>query len=129
MNQLSGTIKHTKSSEGITHIYIEVGDTILSSLILGDEEEYHKDEKVHLLFKETEVMIASKESIVSARNAFISPITYINMGEILAEVHFDFFGIKIVSVVTRGALYDLKCNIGDEFRWFVKSNEVSIAKM
>lgn len=129
MNQLSGTIKHTKSSEGITHIYIEVGDTILSSLILGDEEEYKKGEIVNLLFKETEVMIASKESIVSARNAFISPITYINMGEILAEVHFDFNGIKIVSVVTRGALYDLKCNVGDKFLWFVKSNEVSITKV
>jgi molybdopterin-binding protein len=129
MNQLSGTIKHTKSSEGITHIYIEVGDKILSSLILGEEEEYQKDEKVNLLFKETEVMIASKESIVSARNSFISPITYINMGEILAEIHFDFDGIQIVSVVTKGALDDLKCNIGDEFRWFVKSNEVLIARI
>jgi molybdopterin-binding protein len=129
MNQLSGTIKHTKNVDGLTHIYIEVGDKILSSLILSGDEEYQKGEIVNLLFKETEVMIASKESIVSARNSFVSPITYINMGEILAEVHFDFDGIQIVSVVTRGALYDLKCNVGDEFRWFVKSNEVSIAKV
>ena len=129
MNQLSGTIKHTKNVDGLTHIYIEVGDKILSSLILSGDEEYQKGETVDLLFKETEVMIASKESIVSARNSFISPITYINMGEILAEVHFDFDGIQIVSVVTKGALYDLRCNVGDEFRWFVKSNEVSIAKI
>ena len=129
MNQLGGTIKHTKNVDGLTHIYIEVGDKILSSLILSGDEEYQKGETVDLLFKETEVMIASKESIVSARNSFISPITYINMGEILAEVHFDFDGIQIVSVVTKGALYDLRCNVGDEFRWFVKSNEVSIAKI
>ena len=129
MNKLSGTIKHTKSVEGITHIHIEVGDKILSSLILGDEEAYQKNENVRLLFKETEVMIASKESIVSARNAFVSPIIFINTGEILAEIHFDFDGIKIVSVVTMGALHDLKCNVGDKFLWFVKSNEVSIARI
>jgi len=128
MNQLSGTIKHTKNVDGLTHIYIEVGDKILSSLILSGDEEYQKDEKVNLLFKETEVMIATKESIVSARNSFISPITFINMGEILAEVQFDFDGIPITSIITRGALYDLKCNVGDEFRWFIKSNEVTIGK-
>jgi len=128
MNQLRGTIKNIKSVDGITHIFIEVGDKILSSLILSSDEEYQKDEKVNLLFKETEVMIATKESIVSARNSFISPITFINMGEILAEVQFDFDGIPITSIITRGALYDLKCNVGDEFRWFIKSNEVTIGK-
>ena len=128
MNQLRGTIKNIKSIEGISHIFIEVGDKILSSLILSSDEEYQKDEKVNLLFKETEVMIATKESIVSARNSFISPITFINMGEILAEVQFDFDGIPITSIITRGALYDLKCNVGDEFRWFIKSNEVTIGK-
>jgi molybdopterin-binding protein len=128
MNQLRGTIKNIKSIEGISHIFIEVGDKILSSLILSSDEEYQKDGKVNLLFKETEVMIATKESIVSARNSFISPITFINIGEILAEVQFDFDGITITSIITRGALYDLKCNVGDEFRWFIKSNEVTIGK-
>lgn len=129
MNSLNGTIKHTKTVDGITHVYIEVGNKILSSLILSDDEEYQKEQEVNLLFKETEVMIATKESIVSARNSFVSPITLINIGEILAQVEFDFDGIRIVSIITKGALYDLKCNIGDEFRWFVKSNEVSIQKV
>ncbi len=129
MNKLSGTIKHTKHAEEITHVYVDIGDTIFSVLILSGNEEYQKGDKVHLFFKETEVMIGSKESVISARNSFISPITYINTGEILAEVHFDFDGARIVSIVTKGALYDLKCNLRDEFRWFVKSNEVSIAKV
>ena len=129
MNSLNGTIKHTKTVDGITHVYIEVGNKILSSLILSDDEEYQKEQEVNLLFKETEVMIATKESIVSARNSFVSPITLINIGEILAQVEFDFDGIRIVSIITKGALYDLKCNIGDEFRWFVKSNEISIQKV
>ncbi|MCI0500325.1 MAG: hypothetical protein L0Y61_01080 [Epsilonproteobacteria bacterium] len=129
MNRIQGVIKHIKSADGITHIYVESDDKILSSVILSEDEEYQKEENVNLLFKETEVMVATSESIVSARNSFISPITYINMDEILAEIHFDFDGVKIVSVVTRSALYDLKCKVGDKFRWFVKSNEVSIAKV
>lgn len=129
MNSLNGIIKHTKTVDGIAHIHIEVGNKILSSLILSDDEEYQKEQEVNLLFKETEVMIATKESIVSARNSFVSHITLINIGEILAQVEFDFDGIRIVSIITKGALYELKCNIGDEFRWFVKSNEISIQKV
>lgn len=128
MNQLNGTIKHTKSVEGITHVYVDVGDNIFSVLVLSGNEEYQKEESVNLLFKETEVMIATIESIVSARNSFVSPITCINTGEILAEIHFNFEGTKIVAVVTKQALDYLQCNIGDNFRWFVKSNEVMIAK-
>lgn len=129
MNTLSGTIKEIKTVEGITHLRVEVEDKILSSLILSDEKEYKTEESVNLFFKETEVMIATKESIVSARNSFVSPITFINIGELLAQVEFNFYGTKIVSMVTKDALYDLKCQVGDEFRWFVKSNEISIQKV
>lgn len=127
MNILHGTIKHIKSVEGITHMYVEVGEKLLSVLLLSGEEEYKQEQHVHLLFKETEVMIATPNSIVSARNSFVSPIIYMNMGEILAEVHFDFDGTKIVSVVTKDALNTLQCKVGEQFRWFVKSNEVTIA--
>lgn len=80
MNQLAGVIEDMKSAEGITHIFVKVEDKILSSLILSGDEEYKKNQGVNLLFKETEVMIATKNSMVSARNAFISPIKFINVG-------------------------------------------------
>lgn len=51
MNSLNGTIKHTKTVDGITHVYIEVGNKILSSLILSDDEEYQKEQEVNLLLK------------------------------------------------------------------------------
>lgn len=128
MNQLAGVIEDMKSAEGITHIFVKVEDKILSSLILSGDEEYKKNQGVNLLFKETEVMIATKNSMVSARNAFISPIKFINVGEILAEVGFDFEGATITSIITKEAMQDLKCQVGDEFMWFVKSNEISIQK-
>ncbi|MBN2768659.1 MAG: TOBE domain-containing protein [Campylobacterales bacterium] len=128
MNRLTGVIKEIKSVEGITQVFVEVEDKILSVLILSGDEEYKEGERVNLLFKETEVMIATPESQVSARNSFVSRITSISIGEILAEVAFDFYGKKITSIITRGALNELKCQVDDEFRWLVKSNEVSIQK-
>lgn len=129
MNRAEGIIKEIKSVDGITHISIEALQSTFSVLVLDGDAFYQKDDKVELLFKETEVMIATKESHVSARNSFVCPITSIKKGEILAQVDFDFHGVKIVSIITQAALYDLKCDVGDEFRWFVKSNEISIAKV
>ncbi len=128
MNQLNGIIKNVKSVEGITHIHVEVKGKTFSSLILSGDEEYQKQESVTLLFKETEVMIATSDSMVSARNAFISPITFIDVGKILVRVEFDFGGVKISSIITKDALDQLKCKVEDEFQWFVKSNEILIQK-
>lgn len=128
MNTLKGTIKNIKNHEGITQILVDVDGKTFSSLILGDEEEYKIGQNVHLLFKESEVMIATKESSVSARNSFISHITNIQRGEILSQVEFDFDGKKIISIVTKDATNVLKCEAGDLFMWFVKSTEISIQK-
>lgn len=129
MNKLSGVIKNIKTVEAINHIHIEVGDKIFSVLLLDDVDTYALGEKVILIFKETEVMIATNDSIVSARNAFISPITSITVGDILSEIHFDFNGTDITSIITKGALLEMKCKVGECFKWFVKSNEVSIQKI
>ena len=129
MNILSGKINYIKNIESITHIYAKANGKNFSVLLLGSENDYKIDESVNIIFKETEVMIATIESIVSARNSFISTITDINTGEILAEIKFDFNGITITSIVTTSALYDLKCEVGKEFRWFIKSNEVVLQKI
>jgi molybdopterin-binding protein len=129
MNKLTGFIKEIKTCDEIIQLFIDVNDEIFSSLILSSNEVYKIDEKINILFKETEVMVGTITSEVSARNTFISPILSIKVGEILAQIEFDFDGIRIFSVITKGALYDLKCKVGDKFKWFVKSNEVSIQRI
>lgn len=126
MNKLSGTIKKIKSVDGITQIAVDVDEKIFNVLVLDGDEEYRESQKVHLLFKESEVLIASKSSKVSARNAFVSKITHIENGEILSQVEFDFCAQRIVSIITKDALSALECKMGDEFMWLVKSNEVSL---
>lgn len=126
MNRVSGIIKEIKKSGEIEHIIIDTQNELFSALILSSIENYKIGGRVSLLFKENEVMIATIESKVSARNSFVSKIIEIEEGEILANVTFDFHGLKISSIITKDALKDLTCSVGQECRWFVKSNEISI---
>ena len=129
MNKLTGFIKEIKSCDDILEISIDVKGKIFTSLIISSNEIYKLGEKINILFKETEVMIATVFSKVSARNAFICKINDIKNGEILSSISFDFYGNKIVSIITKNALLDLNCKENEEFMWFVKSNEITIQKV
>jgi len=131
MNVLNGTVTSIKQVDSLMLLFIDIKGHLFSSLILENDTEKWIEigMNVQILFKETEVMIATKESIVSARNSFVSKIIAIENGELLSNIAFDFNGISINSIVTKNAIYELKCNIGDEFKWFIKSNEVSILKV
>ena len=124
-----GFIKDIKSYDDILEISIDVKGKIFTSLIISSNEIYKLGEKINILFKETEVMIATVFSKVSARNAFICKINDIKNGEILSSISFDFYGNKIVSIITKNALLDLNCKENEEFMWFVKSNEITIQKV
>lgn len=129
MNKLTGFIQEIKSCDDIVQISIDIKGEIFTSLILSSNEVYKIGQKINILFKETEVMIGSVSSKISARNAFICKITEIKNGKILSSISFDFYGDKIVSIITKNALLDLNCKENEEFMWFVKSNEISIQKV
>ena len=128
MNKLTGFIKEIKSCDDIVQISIDVKGKTFTSLILSSNETYKLGEKINILFKETEVMIATVFFFLFSRNAFICKITDIKNGEILSSISFDFYGDKIVSIITKNALLDLNCKEDEEFMWFVKSNEITIQK-
>ena len=104
MNKLTGFIKEIKSCDDIVQISIDVKGKTFTSLILSSNETYKLGEKINILFKETEVMIATVFSKVSARNAFICKITDIKNGEI-----FFFFSIFLssimVNIITLSAIF------------------------
>lgn len=129
MNKLTGFIKEIKTCDEILQVFIDINGKNFTSLILSSNEKYEINQKVNILFKETEVMIATKDSKISARNAFLSKILSIQNGEILSAVRFDFLDENIDCIVTKNAVLDLECKINEEFIWFVKSNEISIQKV
>ncbi|MDK9693021.1 MAG: hypothetical protein OEL19_02085 [Sulfurimonas sp.] len=127
MNILKGTIVSIKQSESLMLVFMDVEGELFNSLLLeGDKNHFEVGMNVHLLFKETEVTLATTSSALSERNAFCSKITNIENGKILSNITLDFLGNDINAIITKGALHGLKCKVGDEFLWVVKANEVTL---
>lgn len=131
MNILRGTIVSIKQAQSLMLVFVDVKGSLFNSLILENslENQLEVGMDVNLIFKETEVTVATKESVVSERNSFVSKISHIENGKFLSNITFDFFTNNINAIITRGALHGLRCSEGDEFRWFVKSNEVTIERL
>lgn len=131
MNILSGHVTSIKQVDSLMLVSIDADGSLFCSLILenSSEQQIKPTDIVNVIFKETEVMIATKESLVSARNSFISNIINIEVGELLCNITFEFNGNEISSIITKESMYDLKCEVGDEFRWFVKTNEVTLQRV
>ncbi|MDO9266486.1 MAG: TOBE domain-containing protein [Sulfurimonas sp.] len=130
MNILEGKIVSIKKVDEFVSLNIEVKDKIFSAVVLDSDSLswMQTGQSANIIFKEMEVMIATPSSRVSARNAFVSKIKEIEMGELFANVVFDFDGEEISSVITKQSCEELGCREGSEFIWFVKSNEVTIQK-
>lgn len=131
MNILNGSVKTITRADSFVLLEIVCGTDTFTSLLLesNESDEYKSGENVNIIFKETEVMIATPDSKVSARNSFVSPVLDIETGKLLCNVAFGFGNYVINAIITKNALLALQCKKGERFRWFVKSNEVSIQKI
>ncbi len=127
MNVLQGKISHIKTCDEISQVSVDVGGIVFSSILIdADSMNLKTNDNVDILFKETEVLVATKLSCVSARNAFFGEVLEIQQGEILSEISFAFQKGIIKSIITTNSLQALDIKIGDEFLWFVKANEVTV---
>jgi len=131
MNVLKGNIVSIKQSDSLMLVFMDVDGQLFNSLLLenADENRFEVGMDVHLIFKETEVTLATLDSIVSERNSFVSKITNIQNGKLLANITLAFSGCDINAVITKGSLHGLKCKVGDEFRWIVKASEVTLQRL
>ncbi|MEJ5168000.1 MAG: TOBE domain-containing protein [Arcobacteraceae bacterium] len=127
MNILQGKISDIKTCDEIAQVSVDVGGIVFSSILIdADSMNLKIHDNVDILFKETEVLVATKQSSVSARNAFLGGVMEIKQGAILSEISFSFQTSIIKSIITTGSLKALNIKKGDEFLWFVKANEVTL---
>lgn len=130
MNVLQGTIQHIQTVNELSRVEIDLHGHTFVSLVVDIDSfgEIAIGNAVTLLFKEAEVLIGTKESTVSASNAFVSRVKKITQGKILSEVTFDFEGGEVISLITTSSLKRLQIEAGKEFLWFIKANEVTLQK-
>ena len=97
-----------------------------SAVLLDFAENLALGAECNVIFKESEVMIASVDSRVSARNCFESRIDKIECDEIFARIFLDFYGSEITALITKEASIELNLKVGEIVLWFVKANEVMV---
>lgn len=128
MNVIRAEIKEIQSQESLALVHCSAQGEDFCALILDYENMRNMTvgASVELIFKEAEVMIATEDSRVSARNSFVSEIKNIKSGVLLAQVEFDFHGIPVFALITRESSEELGLKVGESMRWFVKVNEISL---
>ena len=132
MNTLTGTISAIDSDGSLCLVDIEVaGQRTMSALVVetpGQCPWLRQDNKVQVLFKETEVSIARNLSgEISLRNRLDAAITDIRSEGMLAEISLDFAGQQIVSIITSRSAKRMALQVGDGVEWLVKANEISLS--
>ena len=130
MNRLLAHVVSHESYEGLSRVTLTCHEELFTSLLIDIESlgAITKEDGFWILFKENEVMLASKESDVSASNAFVSEVVSVKQGRVLSEVVLNFHGVNISSIITTASLQRLGIEEKKEFLWFVKANEITLQR-
>lgn len=127
MNKLCGVVSSTQETHGIVFVKIDVEGFTLGVMSLG--REWKVGESVNIYFKESDVMVAHKDSPkLSARNKFLSPVVLVVQDGVLARIEFQFGKHKIYSLISSEACRELEIKEKEEFIWFVKSSEIILER-
>lgn len=126
MNILKAKIIQIQTEDKISIIKSSIEEHTLSAMLLDLPQNIKIGDNIELIFKEHEVMLATSESVVSARNAFVGEITEIEIGKILCSVGILFGENVITSIITKEAHDSLMLEVKKEILWCVKANEVSV---
>ncbi len=132
MNSLQGEIIQVDISGNLSLVGIKVGECHFKSIIIEtpDTVDYlHIGGCVEVLFKETEVIIATGENLqISLRNKMISTITSIDKGLLLTKLVLQTNAGEIISIITSNAVDNLNLTEGKQVTAMVKTNEIILAK-
>ncbi|MCD8553968.1 TOBE domain-containing protein [Seleniivibrio sp.] len=131
MNQLEAKVLHYRTSGQIILCELESFGAQVTAVILDSpgELEYLKEgNALNILFKETEVIIATGEiGQLSLNNRFRAKITAMEKGDIFTSLAID-FGTGMTSVITTKSAERLGLAVGTEVTALVKANEIAIGR-
>lgn len=129
MNRIKGHITKIESAPGISLVDVITGAGILTVLILDTPKSIsylRENHPVYLLFKETEVALASTElDRVSYSNVMNGIVENISLGELLVEVTIAAEKEKIKSIITTRAYRYLGIEKGKAVKWITKADEIA----
>ena len=133
MNTLSGHITAITTEDEISLVKVDAAENTFTAIVIDTPERsaYLKPgHPVRLLFKETEVIIATTSPLaISVQNRIACLIKKIQTGKLLCELTLSLEGSdkEIRSIITRNACDQLSLQTGHKVTALIKTNEVSLS--
>ena len=130
MNNISGQISHIQAEGRFRLLEIQSLSNPFKVIIIDNgNEEYQKGDELRLLFKETEVAIATKKlPEISLQNQLEGSIESIESDQILSRLIIQTIHGPIASVITTSSVRRLQLALGHQVVAMVKTNEIMLSK-
>ncbi|MGI9543650.1 MAG: TOBE domain-containing protein [Cyclobacteriaceae bacterium] len=131
MNILEGKIKAIKVDGHLSLVRIEVGTTVLTSIVIdtpATASYLAPQHAVKVIFKETEVMLGKgTEHPISLQNRLIGRVKSIESGQLLSKLVLDTSAGSVTSIITTNAVKQLELTEGAEVTAMIKTNEMMLS--
>ncbi len=132
MNALTGAITSIKVSGNISLVAINVNDILFKTMVIetpGSAPWLKMDNKINLIFKETEVVIGrGLKHHVSLQNKVPGKIIEIQCGKIMSKITVDTAVGNIVAIISLDAVAQLDLQVGETVSAMIKTNEIMISQ-
>jgi molybdopterin-binding protein len=131
MNKLRGHIVDIASSGNLSRVDIALSETVkLSAVVIEtpDTANYLRVKNtVHVLFKETEVMLSTDPMVaISLVNRIPAKVSDLLIGELFCEINMQTDLGEIKSVISKVAWEQWPLHVGDQVIALVKVNEIML---
>ena len=131
MNKLNAAIVEIETSGNLSRIDLMLDEKIpISAVVIetADTATYLRINKsVHVLFKETEVMLSTDpKTAISVVNRIPGKITDLKIGDLFCEVRLHSPAGEITAVISKIAWERWPMNLGDDVIALVKINEIML---
>ena len=132
MNVLKGNIAEIRVNGELSIIRVDVKGNLLSCIVIDTPETADYlvvGGKVRVIFKETEVIIATGETQgISLRNKFRGKVSRIDSDILLSKLTIGTPVGDITSIITSNAVKELGIKEGTEVTAMIKTNELILSK-
>ncbi|MEH0153252.1 TOBE domain-containing protein [Limibacter armeniacum] len=132
MNRLSGHITNIRVSGSMSLVTVKVATIELQTIIIETPETaaYLKvDHPIHILFKETEVVIGTDtEHAVSLTNKIKGSLAVIEKGSLLSKLTIESEVGNLIAIISSDAVRQLDLQQNDTVIAMIKLNEIMLSE-
>jgi len=127
MNKFSAVITGIQRSDSLCCIRLDASGIELSMLLFDLDQSFQQGNRVHVLFKESEVAMGKHlAGEISLSNRFKAIVRAIRQGDLLCDITLECNAGRFGSIITTGAVERLGLQLNDEVTVMFKASQLSL---